>query len=155
LLRPLPIEALFQFSLILFATTGGNSPAPIILSRVDLLLESDNLEVLAQSGLETAWVGAESGSQHILDAMDKGTQVKEIYQAAKLLKEKGIKVAFFLQFGYLGETKQDIDLTIKMIKDIVPDEIGVSVSYPLPGTKFYDKVKEELKIKQTGLIQMI
>lgn len=118
-----------------------------IQSRVDLLLESDNLEVLASSGLETAWVGAESGSQAILDAMDKGTKVEEIYKATKLLKEKGIHVAFFLQFGYLGETKEDIDLTIKMVKDLLPDDMGVSVSYPLPGTKFYEKVKEDLKTK--------
>jgi len=79
--------------------------------------------------------------------MDKGTQVSQIYEATQLLKEKGIKVAFFIQFGYLGETKNDIAKTIDMIKELVPDNLGVSVSYPLPGTPFYDKVKDDLKLK--------
>ncbi len=118
-----------------------------IQSRVDLLLKEDTIEALAESGLEEVWVGAESGSQAILDAMDKDTTVSQIYEATKLLKEKHIRVAFFIQFGYLGETKDDIDKTISMIKELVPDNIGVSVSYPLPGTKFYEKVKDDLKLK--------
>lgn len=115
-----------------------------IQSRVDLLLEADNIQALADSGLDMVWVGAESGSQKILDAMDKGTQVEQIYEATRLLKSKGIKVAFFLQFGYLGEERADIDKTLQMLKDLLPDDIGISVSYPLPGTKFYEKVKNEL-----------
>jgi anaerobic magnesium-protoporphyrin IX monomethyl ester cyclase len=119
-----------------------------IQSRVDLLLEDDTIESLAQSGAETIWVGAESGSQAILDAMDKGTTIKQIYEATHLLKKNNIRVAFFLQFGYLGETRSDIDSTIKMVLDLMPDEIGISVSYPLPGTKFYEKVKNQLAEKQ-------
>ncbi len=118
-----------------------------IQSRVDLLLKEDNIDALAESGLHEAWVGAESGSQKILDAMDKGTQVEQIYEATRILKKKGVRVAFFLQFGYLGEERDDIDLTLKMLTDLLPDDIGVSVSYPLPGTKFYEKVKEDLKLK--------
>jgi len=118
-----------------------------IQSRVDLLLQEDTIDALAQSGLETVWVGAESGSQKILDAMDKGTKVEQIYQATRLLREKGIRVAFFLQFGYLGEEREDIDSTIQMVLDLMPDEIGISVSYPLPGTKFYEKVKTQLREK--------
>ncbi len=118
-----------------------------IQSRVDLLLKEDTVEALAQSGADVVWVGAESGSQKILDAMDKGTTVDEIFKATNLLKSKNIKVAFFLQFGYLGETKEDIQKTIQMVLDLMPDEIGISVSYPLPGTQFYDIVKEQLKGK--------
>ena len=118
-----------------------------IQSRVDLLLKEDTIDALSKSGLEEVWVGAESGSQKILDAMDKGTKVAEIAEATKLLKLKKIKVAFFLQFGYLTENKDDIDKTIAMVKDLKPDNIGISVSYPLPGTKFYDKVKDDLKLK--------
>lgn len=118
-----------------------------IQSRVDLLLKEDTVDALAESGADIVWVGAESGSQKILDAMDKGTTVWEIYEATKLLKSKNIKVAFFLQFGYLGETKEDIDKTIKMVLELMPDEIGISVSYPLPGTKFYEIVKEQMKVK--------
>ena len=55
-----------------------------------------------------------------------------------------MKPSFFIQFGYLGETKEDIEMTISMINQLLPYEIGISVSYPLPGTVFYEKVKEEL-----------
>lgn len=118
-----------------------------IQSRVDLLLKEDTIDALAESGLEEVWVGAESASQPILDAMDKGTKVEEIYKATELLKAKNIKVAFFLQFGYLGETKNDIRKTIAMVKQLQPDNIGISISYPLPGTVFYEKVKDDLKLK--------
>jgi anaerobic magnesium-protoporphyrin IX monomethyl ester cyclase len=118
-----------------------------IQSRVDLLLQEDTIAALADSGADTVWLGAESGSQKILDAMDKGTNVEQIYEATSLLKKNGIRPAFFLQFGYLGEEKEDIEKTIKMVLDLMPDEIGISVSYPLPGTKFYDSVKEQLKEK--------
>jgi anaerobic magnesium-protoporphyrin IX monomethyl ester cyclase len=115
-----------------------------IQSRVDLLLQEDTIAALAESGAETVWVGAESGSQKVLDAMDKGTTIEQIYEATRLLKKNGIRPAFFLQFGYLGESKEDIEKTISMLLDLMPEEIGISVSYPLPGTKFYDKVKEQL-----------
>jgi radical SAM superfamily enzyme YgiQ (UPF0313 family) len=118
-----------------------------IQSRVDLLLQEDTIAALAESGAETVWVGAESGSQKILDAMDKGTTVDQIYKASKLLKKNNIRPAFFLQFGYLGEEKEDIKKTIKMVLDLMPEDIGISVSYPLPGTKFYEKVKAQLKDK--------
>lgn len=119
-----------------------------IQSRVDLLLEETTVDALSQSGADTIWVGAESGSQKILDAMDKGTTVTQIYNATKLLQRKKIKVAFFLQFGYPGEAQAEIQATIKMVLDLMPDEVGISVSYPLPGTKFYEKVKDQLREKQ-------
>ena len=118
-----------------------------IQSRADLLLEEDNIKHLANSGCTMVWMGAESGSQKILDAMDKGTKVEQIYEATSLLKKNNIHVSLFLQLGYLEETIDDIKLTVKMVEDLLPDDIGISVSYPLPGTVFYDKVKEQLKRK--------
>lgn len=123
-----------------------------IQSRVDLLLKEDNIEALAATGLHQVWVGAESGSQKILDAMDKGIQVKEIEQATNLLKMKGIEVCFFLQFGYLGEEKSDIDATVQMLEKLRPHDIGISVSYPLPGTKFYERVRNLLGEKQNWTV---
>ncbi len=117
------------------------------LARVDLLLKENAIENLHKAGCKTVWVGAESGSQKILDAMDKGTTVEQIYEASRKLKQTGIRVGFFLQYGYPGETREDIDLTLKMVKDCLPDEIGVSVSYPLPGTKFYENVKAQMHDK--------
>jgi anaerobic magnesium-protoporphyrin IX monomethyl ester cyclase len=119
-----------------------------IQSRVDLLCDEDVVQGLADSGAETVWVGAESGSQKILDAMDKGTTVEQIHEASERLRNKKIRVAYFLQFGYLGETKDDIDKTIQMVLKALPDEVGISVSYPLPGTKFYDLVRDQLKEKR-------
>ncbi len=118
-----------------------------IQSRADLLLQEDNIDALVDSGLDEVWIGAESGSQRILDAMDKGTTIEQIHEATRLLKSRGVKVAFFIQFGYLGETRADISKTIDMVKKLMPDNMGVSVSYPLPGTKFYDKVKDDLMLK--------
>jgi anaerobic magnesium-protoporphyrin IX monomethyl ester cyclase len=112
--------------------------------RVDLLLQENNILDLKRAGCDNIWMGAESGSQKILDAMDKGTKVHQIYEATRLLKKCGIKPSFFIQFGYLTETKEDIKKTISMINELLPYEIGISVSYPLPGTVFFEKVKSQL-----------
>src|SRR6201999_1965582 len=102
---------------------------------------------LAGAGCENSWMGAESGSQKILDAMDKGTTVEQIEEATHLLREHGIRPSFFIQFGYPGETKEDIRMTIRMINRLLPDSLGISVSYPLPGTVFYERVRSEMKEK--------
>jgi len=114
------------------------------LCRADLLLRAGEIEALVRAGCETVWIGAESGSQAVLDAMEKGTTVDQNREAARRLKEAGVRVAFFLQFGYPGETWEDIQATLQMVRDCDPDDIGVSVSYPLPGTPFYDRVRDQL-----------
>jgi radical SAM superfamily enzyme YgiQ (UPF0313 family) len=118
-----------------------------IQSRADLLIDADTVKALAAAGCENVWIGAESGSQKILDAMDKGISIQQIRESTRLMKDAGIKPSFFIQFGYPGEMKDDISLTIDMINELLPFEIGISVSYPLPGTSFYEKVKAELKKK--------
>ncbi len=117
------------------------------LKRADLVTEK-TAAALSKSGCKIVWVGAESGSQKILDAMDKGDKVEDIYRAAELLHANGIQIGFFLQFGYPGENWDDVQLTLKMVRDCMPDDIGISVSYPLPGTKFYERVKLDLGEKQ-------
>ena len=117
------------------------------LQRADLVNEK-TASALAQAGCKTVWIGAESGSQKILDAMEKGDKVEDIYNAARLLQAHGIEVGFFLQFGYPGETWEDVQKTLKMVRECAPDDIGISISYPLPGTKFYERVKLELGEKQ-------
>jgi len=117
------------------------------LQRADLVNEKI-AAALAKAGCKTVWIGAESGSQKILDAMDKGDTVEDIYNAASLLRLNGIEVGFFLQFGYPGETWEDVRQTLKMVRECAPDDIGISVSYPLPGTKFFERVKLELGEKQ-------
>ncbi len=118
------------------------------LSRADLLIRPGEVEALSRLGAQTVWMGAESGSQKILDAMDKGTRIEQIHEATRRLKDAGIRVGFFLQFGYPGETLEDIERTIQLVRDCDPEDIGVSVSYPMPGTRFYDAVREQLGEKQ-------
>jgi anaerobic magnesium-protoporphyrin IX monomethyl ester cyclase len=119
----------------------------IIQSRADLLLKAETIDIYSEIGLKEVWIGAESGSQEILNAMDKGITVDQIIEVTHKIKQKGIRIGFFLQLGYLGETKTDIALTRNMIKELLPDNIGISVSYPLPGTKFYESVKSDLITK--------
>ena len=118
-----------------------------IQSRADLLLQENYVSALHRAGCENIWMGAESGSQKILDAMDKGTSVEQIAASTKLIKQYAMQPSFFIQFGYPGETKEDITKTINMINTLLPSSIGISVSYPLPGTKFYENVKSELETK--------
>ena len=118
-----------------------------IQARADLLLEEDTIQWLSASGCENVWMGAESGSQKILDAMDKGIKVAQVAEATRLLKKHGIRPSFFIQFGYPGETIDDIGLTIQMINSLLPHEIGISVSYPLKGTVFFERVKDDMAIK--------
>jgi anaerobic magnesium-protoporphyrin IX monomethyl ester cyclase len=112
-------------------------------SRVDLMT-TDTVRALRRAGCAEVWLGVESGSQKILDAMDKGTRVEQIPKARENLRKEGIRACYFLQFGYQGETWEDIQRTAKLVQDTRPDDIGVSVSYPLPGTKFFDRVKAQL-----------
>ena len=114
------------------------------LSRADLLVRDGEVDALQRAGCETVWMGAESGSQKILDAMDKGTRVEQIVEARRRLGEAGIRVGFFLQFGYPGEGPDEIDATRRLVRACRPDDIGISVSYPLPGTGFYERVREQM-----------
>ena len=114
-----------------------------IQTRADLISER-MAQALRDAGCQEAWIGAESGSQSVLDAMNKGTTVPEILSARERLRAVGIRVGFFIQLGYMGEELADILATRRLLDAARPDEIGVSVSYPLPGTKFYDLVKAQL-----------
>jgi radical SAM superfamily enzyme YgiQ (UPF0313 family) len=115
-------------------------------SRADLM-SPDRVRALRQAGCVEVWMGAESGSQKVLNAMEKDLRVEQIVEARRNLKEHGIRACFFLQFGYAGETWLDIQETIDLVRQARPDDIGVSVSYPLPGTKFYSMVSEQLEEK--------
>ncbi|KRC79772.1 B12-binding domain-containing radical SAM protein [Sphingomonas sp. Root241] len=112
-------------------------------SRANLITEPV-AEALAAAGAEEVWLGVESGSQRILDAMDKGTSVESVRVATRTLRRHGIRSGWFLQLGYPPEDWEDILLTRDLLRDERPDEIGVSVSYPLPGTVFHDRVVAEL-----------
>jgi len=124
---------------------GGSIPF-MIQTRADLLSSAMTCALRAANCREV-WIGAESGSQRILDAMNKGTTVEQITQARLRLRDQGIRVGFFIQLGYLEEGLEDILATRDLITAAAPDDIGVSVAYPLPGTKFYELVRPQLRAK--------
>ena len=135
-----------EFASLVAAQEG--TPLPFrCLMRADQVT-ADVARALARAGCRMLWMGAESGSQKVLDAMEKGLRVEDIRTASRLLKAAGIEVGFFLQFGYPGETWDDIEATLQLTRELEPSDIGVSVSYPLPGTRFYDRVQAQLGVKQ-------
>ena len=115
-------------------------------SRCDLMTRH-TVGALRRAGCDEVWMGAESGSQKILDAMEKGIRVEDIHAARENLRRHGIRACFFLQFGYPGERWSDIEATVQMVRELKPDDIGVSVSYPLPGTKFHQIVSSQMGAK--------
>lgn len=118
-----------------------------VQARADLMRNEGTVAALANCGCAEVWMGVESGSQKVLNAMEKGIRIEQVLRARYNLKQHGIRACYFLQLGYPGETWSDIQKTIQMVRETRPDDIGVSVSYPLPGTRFYERVREELGAK--------
>jgi radical SAM superfamily enzyme YgiQ (UPF0313 family) len=118
-----------------------------IQSRADLMSPTTVAD-LKRAGCTEVWMGVESGSQKILNAMDKGLRVSDVITARSRLSDEGIRACFFLQFGYPGETWEDIQQTIALVRNTRPDDIGISFSYPLPGTVFYERVHEQIGAKR-------
>jgi len=118
-----------------------------VQARADLLT-GESARALRRAGCSEVWMGVESGSQKVLDAMDKGLRVEEVVSAREHLKREGIRTCYFLQFGYPGEYWKDIQKTIALVRETRPDDVGISFSYPLPNTRFHARVKEQLGAKQ-------
>ncbi len=113
------------------------------LTRVNLASE-EMLKALKNMGCDKIYFGAESGSQKVLDAMEKGITVQQIYKASELCKKLGIKTYFFMMVGYPGEDIEDLKLSVKLLRETLPDEFSTTIAYPLPGTKFYEQVRDRL-----------
>jgi radical SAM superfamily enzyme YgiQ (UPF0313 family) len=118
-----------------------------IQSRADLMTHT-TVAGLKRAGCAEIWMGVESGSQKILNAMDKGLHVSDVVTARSRLADEHIRACYFLQFGYPGETWEDIQKTIALVRNTRPDDIGISFSYPLPGTVFYERVQEQIGAKR-------
>jgi radical SAM superfamily enzyme YgiQ (UPF0313 family) len=118
-----------------------------IQSRADLMTEETVLG-LKRAGCSEVWMGVESGSQTVLNAMDKGLRLSSVYTARGNLKDAGIRACYFLQFGYPGETWNELQETIALVRETQPDDVGISFSYPLPGTPFYERVQKQLGQKR-------
>ena len=127
-------------------------------SRVNLITQPV-AAALRAAGAQEVWLGVESGSQRILDAMDKGSHVDTARVATRNLKRHGIRACWFLQLGYPPEDWDDILMTRNLVREEAPDDVGVSVAYPLPGTVFHDRLAAELgphrNWRDTGELAML
>jgi radical SAM superfamily enzyme YgiQ (UPF0313 family) len=113
------------------------------LTRVNLATE-EMLTDLKEMGCRKIFFGAESGSQKVLNAMNKGAKVSQIYRAAELCHKLGIHTYFFMMVGYLTEEWEDLQLSVKLLRETLPDEFSTTIAYPLPGTPFYEQVRDRL-----------
>src|SRR5271154_4709147 len=113
------------------------------ISRADRL-NDEVIDLLAELGCYRVWIGSESGSQRILNAMDRGVTVEQVQSAVSGCKVRGIQTGMFLMWGYEGEELQDIEATIEHVKRTDPDIFFTTVSYPIKGTPYYERVAKSL-----------
>ncbi|MBN2175119.1 MAG: B12-binding domain-containing radical SAM protein [Bacteroidales bacterium] len=111
------------------------------ITRADKLSENI-IGVLNETGCHTLWIGAESGSQRVIDLMDRRVDVKHVRQMIKLARQYGIKAGTFIMLGYPGENLKDIRETIAHLKESNPDVFTINKAYPIKGTKMYDEVRD-------------
>ena len=112
-------------------------------SRADIV-DPEILEHLKRAGCSHIHLGVESGSQRVLDWMHKGSTVQDIRRASRQIKRAGIGLGYFIMFAYPGETRNDIRKTEQLIFEENPESLGLSIAHPVPGTPFYESVKDSL-----------
>ena len=101
-------------------------------------------DTLAEMGCTRVWIGSESGSQRVLDAMERGVRVEQVQEAVGLARSRGIESGMFLMWGYEGEQIEDIEATVEHVKVCRPDVFLTTVSYPIKGTGYYNDVRDNL-----------
>jgi anaerobic magnesium-protoporphyrin IX monomethyl ester cyclase len=115
------------------------------ITRADRLQTEESARLLRELGCYRIWIGSESGSQRILDAMQRGVTVDEVRTAVKLAQQHGIEVGMFLMWGYEGEELADIAATVDHVKRTNPDIFFTTVSYPIKGTPYFDSVHDRVE----------
>ncbi len=118
------------------------------ITRADRLQNEDTVRRLAELGCYRIWIGSESGSQRILDAMERGVTVEQVRRSARLLKQHGIQVGMFLMWGFEGEEIRDIAETVEHVKLTDPDVFFTTVSYPIKGTAYFDAVRDRVSLSR-------
>lgn len=113
------------------------------ISRADRL-NAEMADLLAELGCLRLWIGSESGSQRILDAMERGVKVEQVQSAVELCRTRGIQSGMFLMWGYEDEQLPDIEATIQHVKRSQPDIFFTTVAYPIKGTPYYERAKDRL-----------
>jgi anaerobic magnesium-protoporphyrin IX monomethyl ester cyclase len=105
-------------------------------------LDEDTVRTLASMGCFRIWVGSESGSQRILDVMQRRTDSRRVPQMVRLLQQQGIEAGIFMMLGYEGEEWSDIDESVRMLKRAPPDLFLTTTAYPIKGTGYYERVAD-------------
>lgn len=113
-------------------------------------LDEETCENLRLAGCRRLFMSAESGADHVLDAMRKGTTVADLDRATALLRAAGIEIGAFVMLGYPGETKPDILLTRDLLRRMDPEVTLLSIAHPMKGTQFYDEVQGRLSGEIAG-----
>lgn len=116
------------------------------ISRADRMMSEEVLATLARMGCYRIWIGSESGSQRVLDAMRRGVTVEQVQWTTKAAQRHGIQVGMFLMWGYEGETVEDIEATIEHVKRANPDVFFTTVAYPIKNTPYYSQVADRLRL---------
>lgn len=101
-------------------------------------------DLLADLGCFRIWIGSESGSQRVLDAMERGVTVGEVQTAVELCKSRGIQTGMFLMWGYEGEELSDIEATVQHVRRTQPDTFLTTVAYPIGGTEYFADVADRI-----------
>jgi anaerobic magnesium-protoporphyrin IX monomethyl ester cyclase len=114
------------------------------ISRADRL-NRQVVETLAEIGCFRVWIGSESGSQRILDAMERGVTVEEVQSGVALCRSAGIQTGMFLMWGYEGEEMSDIEATVEHVKKSDPDIFFTTVAYPIKGTPYFSEVADRVE----------
>lgn len=113
------------------------------ISRADRLNE-EMLDLLAELGCFRIWIGSESGSQRLLDSMERGVTVEQVQHAIQMSRERNIQSGMFLMWGYAGEELEDIEATVRHVSNTQPDIFFTTVSYPIKGTPYYQEMEKKL-----------
>jgi len=113
------------------------------ISREDRL-DEEVIRTLAEMGCFRLWIGSESGSQRVLDAMQRRTDAARVREMVRLLRRYGIQAGLFVMLGYEGEEVQDIEATVEHLKAANPDLFLTTVAYPIKGTPYYEQVAERV-----------
>ncbi len=116
------------------------------ITRADRLQSEEAVRTLKDLGCYRIWIGSESGSQRILDAMQRGVSVEQVRRAVKLAQKHGIEVGMFLMWGYEGEEIEDIAATVEHVKLTNPEVFFTTVSYPIKGTPYFDAVARKVHL---------
>ena len=110
-------------------------------------LNDEILTLLKASGCYRIWIGAESGSQKVIDLMDRRVDVNHVKKIIQATNAIGIETGTFIMLGYPGENQEDIDQTIQYLKDANPTYYTITVAYPIKGTALFNDIEKDITVR--------